>query len=273
MLLQPQKQAYMYLLKPIFWTYLFCYFAVASHAQSGVVALIAPNLTARTGDSLMVALRLKAVDTLTSVQFSFAWDSTVLQFGRISGENFPPQTGFGLPQNANAGRLTFLWFDPSTRGIRFIDTTQLFLIHFKVIGASGKQSPLQFVHSPTRILASDRRLNPITVNLRQGNFSVWQPNATIDLLTEGGIFWKIISPNPSNKLLPFQFKLYDNQELTLRIISSDGKIFYYKKAFFEAGEHDFLPITEGGNFLPNGIYIYSLQTKNSLLNQKFLLTQ
>lgn len=263
----------MYLLKPIFWTYLFCYLTITSHAQSGVATLIAPSMTARTGDSISIALRLRVVDSLSSIQFSFAWDSTVLQFGRVSAEGLPPQSGFGLPQTAQAGRLTFLWFDPSTRGIRFTDTIQLFLIHFKVVGASGVYSPLKFEHYPTRILASDRRLNAMQVQLQQGNFTVWRPNALDNNpLTEGGkILWQSLSPNPNVEIAPFCFQLAEKEELTLQIVTSDGVRIFYKKQFFEAGKHQITPTTEGGNFLKQGILFYHIQSKSSSFTQKFLL--
>lgn len=263
----------MYLLKPIFWTYLFCYFTITSHAQSGIATLIAPTATTRTGDSITISLRLRAIDSLSSVQFSFAWDSTVLQFGRVSAEGLPPQMGFGLPQTPNAGRLTFLWFDPTTRGIRFIDTIQVFLIHFKVIGASGAQSPLKFEHYPTRILASDRRLNAMQVQTQQGNFTVWRPNATENkAATEGGkIEWQTLSPNPNLDLSPFTFQLFERQTLTLQIISSSGQIIFHKKQTFEAGKHQILPTTEGGKFSTESIYFYHIQSNDFLWTQKFLI--
>lgn len=265
----------MHLLKTIFWTYLFCYFTITSHAQSSTATLIAPNATARIGDSITIALRLRAVDSLSSVQFSFAWDSTVLQFGRVSAEGLPPQMGFGLPQTTNSGRLTFLWFDPAARGIRFIDTIQLFLIHFKVIGASGRQSLLKFENYPTRILASDRRLNAMQIQIQQGNFTVWQPNATENKGgTEGGkILWQTLSPNPTHDLSPFSFQLLEKEELILQIFAPNGQSIFHKKQIFEVGKHQILPTTEGGKFSAQGVYFYHIQSKSFSLTQKILVVQ
>lgn len=83
--------------------------------------------------------------------------------------------------------------------------------------------------------------------------------------SQSGAFMSV-SPNPAfGGISTVRFTLAQPSELTLRVISPDGREMYYQKAFYPAGEH------AQELRLPPGIYIVSVGMGQSWTNQRLVI--
>lgn len=87
--------------------------------------------------------------TVGAMEFSLAYNPSVLQF--VEFRNFGPLPGFGSG-NTNLlapGTLRVLWFDSNVENDTLPDGTVLFEICFNVIGTGGQSSEITFGNNPS----------------------------------------------------------------------------------------------------------------------------
>jgi len=128
------------------------------------------NIEGTPGASVCIPVSVQDFDAIASMQFSLAWDPTVLEF--TGTQNFGladlSAASFNIDGTAN-GQLAVAWFDGAAQGVTLADGTVLFEMCFDVIGADGATSAITFTDVPTaRELAN--------------------ANATIDFLSSDGLF-------------------------------------------------------------------------------------
>lgn len=129
------------------------------------------NVESPAGSSVCIPVSVKDFDAIASMQFSLAWDPSVLQFTGV-GEAFGlpdlSAASFNVDGTAN-GQLAVAWFDQAAQGVTLADGTILFEMCFDVIGADGATTDITFTDVPTtRELAT--------------------ANGTIDFLSSNGLF-------------------------------------------------------------------------------------
>jgi hypothetical protein len=218
-------------------------------------------------EEFTVELRATTRDSLSSLQFSFAWNAAVLSFQRVDTlGGFPPSAiadEFGL-SNTASGKLTSLWIDGSSRGFRVpTDSFLIFKIVFKAIGGNGTSSPLQFVSVPTTMKASNANLIAIGVTGRDGSVKVGT-TAVFSPDTEGVTLGQNF-PNPVSNQTVIPVIITETDDVEFEVTNLIGEKFIIKKYHFEAGRHEIRLNTEG--VLSNGIFIYKLRTKRGLVSR------
>ena len=142
------------------------------------------DITGDAGTSVCIPITVKDFDGIASMQFSLAWDPTVLQFTGV-GESF------GLPDlNANSfnvdgtttGQLAVAWFDQAAQGITLADGTVIFEVCFDIIGAEGASTNITFTDVPTtRELATADATIPFSS--ADGTFTVAMEEEPVDTTT------------------------------------------------------------------------------------------
>ena len=125
------------------------------------------------GSSVCIPVAVKDFDGIASMQFSLAWDPTVLRFTGV-GDAFglPDLSGssFNVDGTAN-GQIAVAWFDNAAQGVTLADGTVLFDMCFEVIGADGATTTIAFTDTPTtRELATSS--NTIEFSSSDGVFTV-----------------------------------------------------------------------------------------------------
>ncbi len=141
------------------------------------VTFFLPLVNALPGSNVCLDVRVEDFNDVGAMQFSMAWDPTVLQFSNVQGFN-PALIGFD--QNAfnttsaltSTGRLTVSWADLSFMGVTLPDNASIFQICFNVIGSLGQFSEISFTNSPTNIEIGDAMLNPYGFLGRSGFVNV-----------------------------------------------------------------------------------------------------
>ncbi|MGA1582848.1 MAG: HYR domain-containing protein [Saprospiraceae bacterium] len=93
---------------------------------------------------------------LRGLQFSIAWDPSVLSFDSVAYQNLPSLAGFG---EISEDTLTFVWFDFDDSGETYPDGSSIFGLQFDVIGDPGDSSFVEIIGVPTKIEASVSEMN------------------------------------------------------------------------------------------------------------------
>ena len=238
------------------------------------VTLVAPTKMVKSGDSVVVELRAKARDTLSTLQFTLSWNPAILSFGRLDTlGGFPPSAiseEFGF-SNISQGKLAFVWISSNNSGLRISDSLEIFKIVFKAVGANGTNSPLQYVTSPTQIKASNAQLASIVVTTQEGNIKLGT-TATIEKkdanVLLSGIQLMQNKPNPFHIQTIIPFAIYESGDVILAIHDFKGQKVVEKKGFYNAGEHEWVVDTEG--VLVSGFYIYSIRTQQAYESKVFI---
>ncbi len=120
------------------------------------LTLLASSETANAGDLVCVDFSVTGFDNMTSMQFSVNWDPAVLRFENVVVlENLVNlvEANFGTPNqpNVGAGNLTLSWSAPvpGGPGIDLADSTIIFQVCYRLIGACETSTAIRFQDSPT----------------------------------------------------------------------------------------------------------------------------
>jgi hypothetical protein len=239
------------------------------------VTLVAPTKMVRSGDSVVVELRAKSQASLSTLQFTLSWNATLLSFGRVDTlGGLPPSAitdEFGM-SNTASGKLTFVWISTSNAGFRVVDSIEIFKIVFKATGANGTSCPIQFVASPTPIKASNADLVSIAVTSQEGSVKIGTTaikEQTFNNLPKSGLRLEQNKPNPFQNQTVIPFYLSESDNVVLAVFDLNGQKLLEKKAFFNAGSHEWLLNTEG--VLQSGSYIYSVKTQRGIESKVFIV--
>lgn len=232
--------------------------------------LSAPTKMVGLNEEFSVELRATTRDSLSSLQFSLAWNATVLTFLRVDTiGGFPPSATsdeFGL-SNTASGKLAFLWIDGSIRGYRVpTDSFLIFKVVFKAIGGNGTNSAVQFVSAPTQMKASNANLVSVAVTARDGSVKVGTTGVFAS--DTEGVSLNQNFPNPVDNFMVIPFSMKKTTAVLLEITDLKGAVYLTKKYYFEAGRQEIRVDTEG--VLPSGIFIYSLHTKDGVASRLFV---
>ncbi len=238
------------------------------------VTLVAPTKMVKSGDSVVVELRARSRDTLSTMQFTISWNSTVLSFGRVDTlGGFPPSAvseEFGF-SNVSQGKLSFVWISTSNSGLKIVDSLDVFKIVFKAIGTNGTNSPIQYVGSPTQIKASNAQLASIVVTTQEGSIKLGTTaikEANDRNMSSSGLQLKQNTPNPFLNQTIIPFDLREPSNVVLAVYDFKGQKILEKKGYYNAGGHEWVLNTEG--VLMSGFYVYSIRSQQGYESKVFI---
>ncbi len=256
---------------PYFFILILIFLTTAVAAQ---VTLVAPTKMVKSGDSVVVELRVKTRDTLSTMQFTMSWNPSILSFGRVDTlGGFPPSAvsdEFGY-SSISQGKLAFVWISSSNSGLKIADSLEVFKIVFKAIGANGTNSPLQYVASPTQIKASNAQLMSLVVTTQEGSIKLGTTATKEDksyITLVSSLELKQNKPNPFHNQTIIPFALRESSEVILTVYDFKGQKVLEKKGFYNAGEHEWVLNTEG--VLVSGFYVYSIRTQQGYESKVFI---
>ena len=256
-------------MKHLYFT-IFTILLLTSAAVSAQVTLSSQFKSVRVGDSVTIELRATTRDTLSTLQFSLAWNPNVLSFGRVDSiGGFPPSAEvfeYGL-SNTALGKLSWVWIDRSNQGYRLpTDSFLIFKVVFKAIGTNGTNSPIQFTNDPTAMKGSNARFAQIATSGQSGNVQVGT-TAIFEQNTEG-VELQQNAPNPIDNQTVIVFSLREADNVALQIFNAQGQLVFEQNEFFSVGEHQIRLNTEG--VLSPGFYTYGLRTRRGFNSKKLI---
>jgi hypothetical protein len=125
--------------------------AAPSSSPSPEVGFQVSRHTNQPGDTVTAQITVSGFREVTSVQFTLAWDPTVLRYLNSREYGLPGLSGGNFGTNLiESGKLTFSWDNPSAAGVTVADGTVIFSLQFVVSGLAGAVSPLALVDSASQ---------------------------------------------------------------------------------------------------------------------------
>ncbi|TSD65918.1 hypothetical protein FFF34_000540 [Inquilinus sp. KBS0705] len=134
-----------------------------------------PSVNTKYPASVDVTVTVKNFKDLASLQGSFGWDNSILQYSSIV--NYGPVSMGITAANFNKtseNRLTFVWHDVTTKGVTLSDNTVLFKIRFSIAALTENAgvANVQFLQDPLPFEASHKVLNLVPVVTHDGQVTV-----------------------------------------------------------------------------------------------------
>ncbi len=243
---------------------LLLWFVVPSQAQ---LTIFADDITGKQGDTIDVNINVENFNEVVAMQFTFEWDSLVLEFVDIVDINLVDLTPGNFGPTIKRGFVVSTWFETYLSPITVPDGG-IFKIRFKVIGEALETSILDFSGNELPNLASIDGMQ-VPMESKVATFEVEEvvPNATISVPSG---FDLSIHPNPFQDNTQIKFSLdksYDDFDVS--IYSLDGKLHYQQTANRGAGNHI---IEVSADRLPNaGIYFVQMVSEGLFTSHKLIL--
>ena len=112
----------------------------------------------KTGDEVTVKISVANFTDIGGIQWTMKWDQTVVNFISIQDFNLMDLSlgSFNLTKTAQ-GYFTTSWYNQT--GVTKTDGSVIFTIKFKLVGADGKSSNIDFANTPLQIEISDKNAN------------------------------------------------------------------------------------------------------------------
>lgn len=225
-----------------------------------------PDQVVDPGVFINTDVKVSSFSNIIGVQFSVAWDSTVLRYLGLQdfAMDITEEENFGT-NNASGGNIGFFWFDNAVTGVFLNDSTSLFSIKFEVIGDPNDSTFISFTNTPTSIEISDTSLMAIDADFMEGKILVDQMVATQNETPE----WLRIDnayPNPFSNATQIRLRVNESTEAQIFIYNNHGQLVYKTEKHFNIGAHT---LTLDQNIFPApGTYFFKMQGQDFLVTQK-----
>jgi hypothetical protein len=127
----------------------------ALNAQSSCFALQMENTNGAVGDTICLDVTVNDFDEVLSMQYSFAWDPSLLELIEITNFNLPGLSILNfntLPASWSMGQSALSWYDAALAGVSLPDETTLYSMCFKVLGHdTNGLAPVEFTATSTPV--------------------------------------------------------------------------------------------------------------------------
>jgi gliding motility-associated-like protein len=157
--------------------------AIVEVTPAKEVTIILDNVSEAPGEEVEVPVRVVDFENLMSMQFTIAWDASLLSFSGISAINLgnASETNFEIA-NVSDGVLTFNWTTASLSDTTIADNTAIFAVAFDipetVLCSDAAVGIDQTPEAPKPLLFTDENLCVANVTVVEGNVEI---DATVSI--------------------------------------------------------------------------------------------
>lgn len=238
------------------------------------VTLIASNVSAEPGQVVDIPVKVTGFNEIIGMQFSINWDNAIVNLKEVHSlsTDLPSfneeDLGMaGTPQ----GNLRVAWIDNSINGVTLTDSASLFILKYEIIGDKGSESIITFSNEPIAIEFIDSSSTQLTVSVEEGEVVVPQDQTTSinPIIIPRSISLYQNQPNPFNNYTDIPIVFQEKDWVRFEISDALGRQVYQKE--FEAlPGSEFIRI-QRSDLNHNGIYYYTIKTKQYRLSKKMIL--
>lgn len=244
---------------------LLLWFVVPLQAQP---TIFAEDLEGKPGDEVEVLFRVDNFVDVVAWQFTFEWDSDVLQYVDFGQFNLVEldRRNFGPDSLSVDNFILSTWFEGTLAPISFPEDEVVFSIRFNVIGEATDSTRLWFSGNE---LANIVNVNGTSMEFqsKEAMFRVMETTSSTQAVPDN--FNLTVSPNPFSENAQVSFNLEESyKDLNIAIYTLDGKQVYQETNDFPAGQQS---INIDAEVLPtNGIYLLNLTSNNLHTTHKLI---
>lgn len=254
-----QKKTVLLYLALLFW------FALPAQAQ---LTLSIEDYLSNENEEVDIPISVQNFDDIVTIQFTFSWDPTVLQYIDAVEPTFLQNWNSASYNDMTAedGFVRVVWFDDTVIGEDIDDNTSFMSFKFKVIGDPGDTTQLFFADSPLPAqYGSASDTSPQIPEVENGQLIVDGDVSTLDPSAFG---WELkeCSPNPFSQTTTIAFTTPKRTEVKWSVIDITGKIIIEQHEEYPAGVNHF--VLEQHKIPTSGTYFIKLETPEFINTQK-----
>jgi len=220
------------------------------------------------GETIDLEFSVDAWRDISSFQFSFEFDPSVLQFEEIkllqSIPDFNEKDNFGI-HKVREGELRVVYTSTILTDLQ--NGIKVFKLRMKVLKSADKLSNVFFL--------SENILPPVVYNSDMSSaalkliFTETVPSSNDDPSKDAQIILWQNKPNPFDIQTTIAFELPESMEASLNIYDASGRKLWVMKKFYLVGYHEeLIKLNEN---LPAGVYFYELITEQGSLIKRMIL--
>ncbi len=242
---------------------LLLWFVVPLQAQP---TIFAEDITANEDEIVEVEIKVEGFKDIVAWQFTFEWDSQVLEFIDFDQFNLVDLSEDNFGPTDKTDYIISTWFENLLTPVSVADGEVIFSIKFKVIGEAPDSSKLWFSGRELENIVSENGTSK-DFETRMGVCSVITPTNAVQTILPN--FDLSISPNPFRGATQVKFNLENNQDdFNVSIHTLDGKQIYNQEYDLPAGEH-IIDITS--DMIPtSGMYLLHFTGEGLYTTQKLI---
>ena len=242
---------------------LLLWFVVPLQAQP---TIFAEDVEAKPGDRVEVLIKVEDFTDIVAWQFTFEWDSLVLEFVDFGQMDLVALDTFDFGPENMTSYIISAWVEPALNSVSLPDDHVVFSMFFDVIGEPTDTSMLAFTGSELPNIVA---VNGVSTDLltKEGTFTVMESTNSAQDVPIG--FDLSISPNPFYNTTQIKFNLEEPYaDFNVSIYSLDGREVFQQTYDFSAGEQT---INIEANMLPTtGMYLLNMTSENLHTTHKLL---
>jgi hypothetical protein len=247
--------------------------AVSLFAKAQTIHVYFPQeYTVDADSTLIVSVKVDSLSNVAGFSFSVEWDSTVLEYAGVDslGITLNDFSGFNTSDTIG-GNLGISWFSPSVQeNLSLPDSTTVFSIIFKAIGAPDDTTSLRFVDLPTVREFGNAEGVEIPSIYSNGFVTLTGTAATSTQFNSAPekITLYPPAPNPFYEQTLIQFDLQQATRANIQIMDQLGRVIFEDQQYLPAGTQT-MPVSKD-IFPQSGTYYWILHSKDFRVTQKIM---
>ncbi|MFK8007164.1 MAG: PKD domain-containing protein [Saprospiraceae bacterium] len=214
----------------------------------------------KTGENeFYIEFLAKDFEQISAFQFDLFFEKDKMQLVEIKENQLNIKYGNRL---LNDGIITFVWFDAASKGKTLKENSSLFRIYFTgKIEDISLADDIQLVKKITPAVAYSYLGIPQNLS-----FSILEKTNKI---ASNSIIVFQNQPNPFSKSTRISFEMITEENVQVKVLDQNGKIFFELEEIFSKGIHhlDF----DGYDFSSSGIYYYTFTTSTDRIVKKMIV--
>ena len=233
----------------------------------GQTLFYAPDVIVDPATNISVPIKIDSFENITTVQFTFEWDSTILVPKSVGdfGLNLK-DTNFNILRDS--GLLTFSWFDNAAAGVSLEDSSTIFSINFEVKDQPGRTTSLDFTDRITIKEVADTSFIAIEATFVNGSVTLTGTSSLIVNESSGLIKVVPSGPNPFREEIRLKYILQRPLLLSRKITNLAGQILVNDQIQFVQGLNEMR--IDRSLLKANGIYFIELVTEGKKISQRIV---
>jgi len=223
--------------------------------------------------TITIPFQVNHFDTVAYLQFSIAWDSSVLEFFGLKNFNLEglAQTSFNLTDESKAsGKIGVIWLHPMAQEVSLSDSTIIFELDLNIIADESTTTEINFINDPTNIEAGD--VNSVELPVKSQGATIQISKSTTSLAQEYGartskLYQNV--PNPFTTSTSIAIEMAEGDEVLFEVYDSSGSQIISERQYFPKG----MNYKELNKLQLNGagLYEYRLTIKQKTITKKLVL--
>ena len=225
-----------------------------------------PQLAVDSGTQIEVDLEVADFSNVGSLQFTFSWDSSILEFVEINDidlPNFDPNSNLNIMQVDRGYLIIGGWIN--LNGYNLNDGDALFTVVFDVIGNPGDSTGIALTDDPVMTIVGNPDNEFIDFERPPGYVTV---NGTSSTSSPADFGWELTapSPNPFNENSQIEFYTPQSTEVEWTIFDVAGKLILIENKKYAPGYHSYY--LEQHSLPTTGTYFIQMRTLEFIQTQK-----